>query len=143
MTYDCRHGEEANPARVLRPRRRRHPDLPDLGGGVRGGGARTAADTRSAVDPKTLGVEVMHEQFAAWGYAAWFATVVGVIEVVGAVLLLIPRVAFYGAVLLLIVMGGAVYTHLSNDEASQVFRPLIFLFVLGMIAMMRRRPRSA
>ena len=36
-----------------------------------------------------------HGRFLIWGYPAWFAPVIGGLEVLGAVLLLVPRMALY------------------------------------------------
>lgn len=48
--------------------------------------------------------------FEGWGYAAWFAYLIGAAELVGALLLLAPRVASYSGMLLIAIMLGAIYT---------------------------------
>ena len=76
--------------------------------------------------------------FEGWGYPAWFATVIGVLELAGAVALLVPRAtrcAIYG---LSVIMLGATYTHLVNDEGGQVVRPLLFLALLWSVWWLRR-----
>lgn len=78
------------------------------------------------------------EMFAGWGYAAWFATVIGVLEALGAVGLLVPRTRSWAAVGLSGIMVGAMYTHLSHGEGGQVVRPLVFLIVLGIVWWLRR-----
>ncbi len=80
--------------------------------------------------------------FEGWGYAAWFATVIGVFELLGAIGLLIPRLtrpAIYG---LTGIMIGAAYTHLANGEAPQLVRPLIFTALLWSIWWLRRDPST-
>ena len=52
--------------------------------------------------------------FAGWGYPKWFSSVVGVAEVVGAVGLLIPRLALYAVMVLVIVMTGALISLLTG-----------------------------
>lgn len=52
--------------------------------------------------------------FAAWGYPSWFRVVIGVIEVLGAVALLLPPVASYGGLALVLVMMGA-WSTLAHD----------------------------
>ena len=77
------------------------------------------------------------EQFAGWGYAPWFAILIGVLEIAGAVGLLVPRttrLAVYG---LSVIMLGAAYTHLTNGEGAQVVRPGIFLGVLWLVWWLR------
>ena len=83
------------------------------------------------------------DQFAGWGYGPWFLVLIGALEIVGALLLLIPRLAFFGAVLLGVIMLGAGYTHLANAEGPEVLRPAVFLALLAIIAWARRPPFTA
>ena len=69
--------------------------------------------------------------FAHYGYSPWFATFIGACEVLGAICLLIPRLAGLAAAGLSIIMVGAVYTHVSHQELSHA--PLPF----------GKRPRGA
>ena len=77
--------------------------------------------------------------FVHWGYPSWFATVIGVLELIGALGLLIPRTPRYAVLWLSMIMVGAAYTHLSNHEQIQVLRPLIFMGVLWTIWWLRSR----
>lgn len=88
---------------------------------------------------KLLGSEAVANQFAGWGYAAWFMTLIGLIEVAGAAALLVPRAAPYATVALGVVMLGAAYTHVANGEAAEALRPLIFLAVLAVVFWLRRQ----
>jgi uncharacterized membrane protein YphA (DoxX/SURF4 family) len=76
--------------------------------------------------------------FTHWGYPAWFATLIGILELTGAVGLLIPRITRYAILGLTVIMFGAAYTHLANHEGIQVLRPVIFLAVLWAIWGLRR-----
>src|SRR6476619_6616706 len=49
--------------------------------------------------------------FAHWGYPDWFRVLIGVVEVAAAALLLWPRTAAYGAILIIAVMLGGMGTH--------------------------------
>lgn len=82
------------------------------------------------------------EKFAAWGYPQGFHIVVGVLEILGGLMLFLPRTAFYGAVVLAVIMAGAVYTHAVPDQnpAAAVW-PLAFLVALVVLAL-ARRPRA-
>src|SRR5947209_8625132 len=80
--------------------------------------------------------------FAAFGFPYWFCILIGVIEVAGAVALLVPRTAFYGAAALGVVMVGAVLTLLLHGAAAQAVVPLVVLVVLAAVAY-ARRPRFA
>ncbi len=55
-------------------------------------------------------------RFSAWGYPEWFLYVIAVLEAAGAVGLLIPRIAPYAAGGLIVIMLGAMYTHLTHGE---------------------------
>ena len=57
-------------------------------------------------DPQLVGL------FKAIGIGQWFRYLTGTLEVVGAILLLIPRTSGLGALMLAVVMVGAVITHL-------------------------------
>jgi uncharacterized membrane protein YphA (DoxX/SURF4 family) len=61
---------------------------------------------------KLSGVPAMVATFDAIGIGQWFRYVTGTIEVVSAILLLIPSLALFGALLLIPTMVGAVVTHL-------------------------------
>ncbi len=76
--------------------------------------------------------------FERWGYPAWFATLIGVAELAGAVGLLVPRVTRWAALGLGAVMLGAAYTHLSAGEGLEVLRPLVFLALLAVVWWLRR-----
>ncbi len=56
--------------------------------------------------PKLMGSEQMVVRFEAWGYPAAFSGVIGVVEIVGGLMVLFPRVAFLGAALLSLEMVG-------------------------------------
>lgn len=57
---------------------------------------------------KLLGLEFEIQAFERWGYPLWFMYLSGVIEVAGAVGLLLPRVSAAVAVALALFMTGAV-----------------------------------
>lgn len=86
---------------------------------------------------KLVGVEAMVEEFQKIGIGQWFRYVTGVIEMVGAVALLIPRLSGFGAVILAATMLGAAFTHLFVFNDSPV-APLILFVPLAIIAWTRR-----
>lgn len=91
---------------------------------------------------KLLGAQVHVEHFAHWGYPDWFRIAVGVAETIGGGLLFAPSLAVYGACGLAVVMGGAIYTHLANQEGPQALAPLVLMGLLAGIAYARRGERS-
>jgi putative oxidoreductase len=76
--------------------------------------------------------------FEAIGLGQWFRYLTGSLEVLGAVLLLIPRLSGLGALMLAGVMTGAVITHLFIVGGSPLMA-IILLVVTGVIARGRRQ----
>lgn len=80
---------------------------------------------------KLAGVQAMVEIFDKVGIGQWFRIVTGLLEVSGGILLLIPRLTFYGAALLLLIMVGAVTAHLTVLGGNPV--PPLILLVLNAV----------
>jgi len=80
--------------------------------------------------------------FAHWGYPLWFRPVVGLAEVAAGLLIFVPRVAAHGALLMAVVMVGALGTHIVHGETKRLLAPLVFLG-LSAVVFMARRQRSA
>jgi uncharacterized membrane protein YphA (DoxX/SURF4 family) len=77
--------------------------------------------------------------FRRWGYPGWFRVAVGAAELAACALLLVPRLASYGAALFAAVMLGAIYTHAAHGE--QVRLPFNFvLLALSLVVLYARRP---
>ena len=77
--------------------------------------------------------------FRRWGYPGWFRVAVGAAELIACVLLLVPRLASYGAALFAAVMLGAIYTHAAHGETVRL--PFNFLlFALSVVVIYARRP---
>ena len=62
---------------------------------------------------KLAGAPAMVQVFGAIGWGQWFRYLTGLLEVAGAVALLIPALAGFGALWLTAVMAGAVLAHLT------------------------------
>ncbi len=73
------------------------------------------------------------DMFVAWGYAAWFAKTVAILELIGVVLLLIPNLRKYSILLLTAIMIGAACTHIANGELLDLIRPAIFAAILWIV----------
>jgi putative oxidoreductase len=80
---------------------------------------------------------MMIATFNGFGYPQWFMYVTGVIEIAGAVLVLVPRVAFIGAALLVCVMVGAIFSHLTHGQAAKVPLPLVLLALAVAVGTLR------
>ena len=89
---------------------------------------------------KLLMPALAHKNFAHWGYPAWFVTVIGVSELLGAVGLLVPKVARWATLGLSGIMIGALYTHLSHMEWIMAILPGVVLLILGAIYKLRTKP---
>ncbi len=74
---------------------------------------------------KLAGVENMVALFDQIGLGQWLRYLTGVLEVGGAILLLVPRTAWIGGALLAYAMLGAVLTHLVIGD-SPVLALLLF-----------------
>ena len=86
---------------------------------------------------KLAGNAAMIELFNKVGIGQWFRYLTGLLEVSGGIGLLIPRYAFYAAILLDIVMIGAIITDVAVVGDSPV--PAASLLVLsGIIAWLRK-----
>jgi putative oxidoreductase len=86
---------------------------------------------------KLAGAAAMVELFDKVGLGQWFRYFTGMLEVAGAIGLLIFRYAFYAAILLAVVMVGATIANLTVLGASPA--PTVVLLVLsGIIAWLRK-----
>ena len=82
---------------------------------------------------KLTGSPEVVANFERWGYPHGFVYLIGAVEALGVLLLLSPRTAGYGAILLIGTMVGAVATHLMNGEAAYIGMPLLFTAILAAI----------
>jgi putative oxidoreductase len=86
---------------------------------------------------KLLGSPDMVALFDAVGIGQWFRYVTGSLEVLGALLLLVPGKTALGAVLLACIMAAAVATHLTILHTAAT-APLVLFAVTAVIAWGRR-----
>jgi putative oxidoreductase len=89
---------------------------------------------------KLVGVPVMVQLFAEIGIGQWFRYLTGSLEVLGAVALLFPALAGLGALLLVLVMIGAIGTHLFVIGGDPIHA--VVLLVLTSIIAWGRRDRT-
>jgi putative oxidoreductase len=90
--------------------------------------------------PGVPGVEFWTRDFGRWGYPDWFRMVIGIAELVSFALLLVPRVAAYGALVFGIIMLGAIFTHATHGESVRLPFNLVLLGMCVVI-LVARRPR--
>jgi putative oxidoreductase len=86
---------------------------------------------------KLLGSAAMIALFDAVGIGQWFRYVTGALEVLGALLLILPGKTAFGAVLLASVMAGAILAHLTVLHTAPT-APLVLFALSALIAWGRR-----
>ena len=90
---------------------------------------------------KLIGIEPIALQAAAMdGFPQWIRMVVGVVELAGAVMLLIPPISAIGAAMLALLMIPATITQWISGEPG-VFVPVVLLVLLLLVAW-RRNPAA-
>ena len=77
--------------------------------------------------------------FRFWGFPLWFRILIGVVEVTAALLLLYPRTASLGAVMIMVVMLGAMATHVVTNRPKQVTSEIFPLTLSTVIFFGRRK----
>jgi len=89
---------------------------------------------------KLRGAEECVRDFARWGYPDSLRVLIGAVEVASAVLLPVPRTTFVGAVPLILVMAGAMYTQLfrAAAEGGMAVFTLVLFALLCLLAYARR-----
>ncbi|HKR63745.1 MAG TPA: DoxX family protein [Thermoanaerobaculia bacterium] len=79
--------------------------------------------------------------FRAWHYPDWFRILIGVVEVSAVVLMFIRRLAFYGAILIVVVMLGGMATHIWWKQPRYVTSEVLPLVLASVVAVGRRPKR--
>lgn len=102
--------------------------------------ALLAAAFLAAGGSKLAGVPQMVALFDQIGMGQWFRYLTGLVEVIGAVALLVPRTTAYAAGQLAITMACAAVTHLAFIGGNPV--PAIVLCALSGFVAYRRWPRG-
>ncbi|MDB4985536.1 MAG: DoxX family protein [Myxococcaceae bacterium] len=92
--------------------------------------------------PKVMSDPRAVEGFAKAGFPGWFLLFIGAAEIAGAVGLLIPRLRFWAAAGLFIIMIGAVTTHLRAGDSPDKVAPAATALVLTALIVWLSRPRK-
>ena len=91
-----------------------------------------------ASPPKLLGDPQAVEGFAKEGFSDGFRLFIGASEFLGGIALLIPRLAFWSAAGLTIIMIGAAYTHVAQGDLGHIAPALVALALCVFVAVVRR-----
>lgn len=81
--------------------------------------------------------------FRFWHFPVWFRILIGVLEVSAAALLLTRRTAAIGAILIVMVMLGAMGTHIYWGRPGQVTSEVLPLLLALLVLWGRRRRLTA
>lgn len=73
------------------------------------------------------------EKWHYWDYSNGFMHLIGVLEMLGAIGILIPKLRKWAAIGLIGIMVGAAYTHLTHDEINRLLHVAIVTLVAGLV----------
>jgi putative oxidoreductase len=88
---------------------------------------------------KLIGVPGMVQEFAQIGLGQWFRYFTGALELSGAIGLLIPKVRFWAALQIAVVMVGATFTNLTVLHLPVLARVTAILLALALVLAWLRR----
>ena len=89
---------------------------------------------------KLAGMPYVVQTFREWGYPPWFLVVIGLVEVAGGVLVLVPATRVLGATLIAVEMLGAIGTHVVAGQWSMVPVPVLALaLAVLLVSALRKR----
>jgi putative oxidoreductase len=80
---------------------------------------------------KLMSRPAMVQEFAQVGLGQWFRYFTGLLEVAGAICLLVPQLSRWGAVVLAAVMSGAVVAHLTALHSPPTLPAILLVMVLA------------
>jgi len=69
------------------------------------------------------------DQFAVWGYSNTFLYFIGTIELIIGIAVFAKPTRVYGLIGLIVIMIGALYTHLTNDQLDEIYAAIFMLFL--------------
>ena len=91
---------------------------------------------------KLTGSEQISQGFDKWGYPIFFMYVIGLCEVAGAIGFWLRRFSYAAKVCILLLMAGAVLTHLVFDTFQEAVPPLVLIVLTAVTLWLHRRERD-
>jgi len=79
------------------------------------------------------------QAFRHWGYPDWFRITIGVLELTAVGLLLSGRAAAWGALLIVVIMLGAMGTHIAYDGGRHLTSEIVPMVLSLLVLWFRRR----
>ena len=92
---------------------------------------------------KLSGQAMMVQEFDTVGLGQWFRYFTGSLELLGAVVVLVPRVSAFGAIFLLLVDIGAFVAQITVLHMDWVHTIVIGLFIAALVYLQRQQLISA
>lgn len=89
--------------------------------------------------PMLRGDEQAETDFMRWGYDSGFATLIGILQIIAGILVVIPSLSMIGAALVICIMTGAIYTHVSTSIGSPGFAVIILLLAIALLLLRRNQ----
>ena len=90
---------------------------------------------------KLTNAEWWQRKFEEWGYPDHVYLVVGILEMLAGILIFFPKFSARAALAMMVVMAGAVATHLIYGEFDRFLAPLIIgLLTTGLFLLRRKHP---
>ncbi len=93
--------------------------------------------------PKLMSDPEIVANFARWGMPDKIYLVIGSFEILGAIGLLIPRTSTYAAIGLILIMVGALFTHITHNEMMMALMPLMVMMLLIFVVYVRNPFRKS
>ena len=91
---------------------------------------------------KLTGSEQISQGFEKWGYPIFFMYVIGLCEVAGAIGFWLRRFSYAAKVCIILLMAGAVLTHLVFDTFQEAVPPLVLIVLTAVTLWLHRRERD-
>lgn len=92
---------------------------------------------------KLTGQEQIRQGFEHWGYPVFFMYVIGLCEVAGAIGMWLARFSYAAKVCLILLMAGAVGTHLVFDTFMEALAPIILIILIAVTLALHHKERGA
>lgn len=73
------------------------------------------------------------ERWHDWGYSDSFMHLIGVLELIGGVGILIPKLRKWAAIGFIGIMLGAAFTHITHDEIGSLLHVAIVMLLAGSV----------
>lgn len=91
---------------------------------------------------KLAGAEQASQGFEKWGYPIIFMYIIGLCEIAGAIGMWLRRFSYVAKICIIILMAGAVLTHLVFDTIQDAVPPLVLLVLTAVALWLHRRERD-